>query len=198
MTRGTRRARGGRAPPSTSQLAMRMRNLEKRLTGYKTIPQDNPPAFVQLPWNSFTFEVTQTGDAPGITQIITIGTILTQIATKCGLSIEPPNVANVRVKVQSAQVWCTVAATLLQPDMEVKFYELSGEPIAANQQARSIQRDLGTLNKPAKVGYVFPNADKREIIGTDDVAALKVLSAEAVAGGSRLTSRVQVLWQSSP
>lgn len=197
MNRGTGNRRSGQMHgPTTAQLAQRMRGLERRLTGFKTIPRDNPPAFVALPWNSFTYEVTNESGQAGASQIITVQEILAQLATRCALATTPPEVANVRVKVQSCQVWCTVAGALVQPDIETTFYELSGEAAAASQQARSIQRDLGTLNKPAKVGYVYPSADRREIIA-DDLAALKVVSTVVVPAGARVTARVQVLWQSS-
>jgi len=175
---------------------MRINNLERRLTGFKTTPQDNPPAFVQLPWNSFTFERTDTlTDPKQLVSVITVQDIIIQIAAKCGLATTPPDVANVRVKVQGCQVWMTVGSTLLVPDMEVRFFELSGET-ASGQQVRSTQRDLGTLNKPAKVGYQFPSADKREIIAEGGVQ-LKVVQTTAAEAGGNITSRIQVLWQSS-
>jgi len=193
-----RRQAQNEAPiPNNAQLARRMRDMERRMTGYKTVPANNPPAFVQLPWNSFTYEKTQTAGQAGAAQITTVNDILVQIAAKVCLSTEPPTVANVRVKVQSCQVWCTVADTLLHPDMEVTFYELSGESSANQQQPRSTQRDLGTLNMPAKCGYTYPIADSREIIA-DDLTLLKVAKAQAIQAGSVLTTRVHVLWQSSP
>jgi len=195
--RQSRRRGGFGAPPSTAQLSMRINGLERRLTGFKTTPQDNPPAFVQLPWNSFTYERTDTISDPNLlTSTVTVQDIIIQIANKCALSTNPPTVANVRVKVQGCQVWMTVGATLLVPDMEVRFFELSGET-AANQQVRSTQRDLGTLNRPAKVGYQFPSADRREVIA-EAAVQLKVVETTAVEVGGNITSRVQVLWQSSP
>ena len=183
--------------PNNAQLARRLRDMERRMTGYKTVPANNPPAFVQLPWNTFTYEKTQTAGQALAAQVTTVQDILVQIAAKIALATEPPTVANVRVKVQSAQVWCTVADQLIHPDMEVAFYELSGESSATTQQPRSTQRDLGTLNMPAKCGYTYPIADQREIVA-DDLTLLKVVKATAVQAGSVLTTRVHVLWQSSP
>lgn len=175
---------------------MRINNLERRLTGFKTTPQDNPPAFVQLPWNSFTYERTDTiSDIASPSSTVTVNDVLVQLAARCALAADPPNVANVRVKVQGCQVWMTVGSTLLVPDMEVKFFELSGES-AASQQVRSTQRDLGTLNKPAKAGYQYPSADKREIIA-EEGTQLKIVETTAAEAGGNITSRVQVLWQSS-
>jgi len=174
---------------------MRLTNLERRLTGHKTVPQDNPPAYVSLPWNSFTFEKTQiAGQALG-EQIITVNDILVQIAARCGLASTPPSVADVRVKVLSAQVWGTVGATLTVPEISSEFYELSGETPSA-QKPRSSQRDIGTLNRPAKVGYAFPQVDRKEVVA-DDETALKVVRTVAIYEGMYITARVQVLWQSS-
>jgi len=195
VNRRTQRGGGARAP-TTSQLHLQIKNMERRLTGYKTTPSENPTAFVQLPWNSFTFERTNVTVADFATETVTVNDILVQLAAKCGLAATPPTVAIVRVKVQSAQVWCTVASTLLQPDIQVAFFELSGEATPTAQQPRSTQRDLGTLNKPARCGYSFPSADKREII-SEAATLLKVVSTDAVTSGSAITTRVQVLWQSS-
>lgn len=197
MRGGYARGRGRvtQRAPTNLQLANQMRNMERRMTGHKTVPANNPPAFVQLPWNSFTFERTnQTTDAAS-SSTVTVIDVLTQIVNKVGLSTSPD--AQVRIKVRSAQVWCTVAGTLVHPDMEVQFYELSGENTSAVQQPRSTQRDLGTLNLPAKVGYVFPLADAKEILAAPD-AALRIVTATVAETGSELTTRIQVLWQSSP
>lgn len=195
MTGGQPRRRAMPRPRTNAQIASRLTNLEHRLTGHKTIPQDNPPAFVSLPWNNFTFERTQiAGQALG-QQVITVQDILAQIAARCGLATSPPNVADVRVKVLSAQVWGTVGATLTVPEIATEFYELAGDT-PATQRPRSSQRDVGTLNKPAKVGYSFPQADRKEVVA-DDATALKIAATTAVYEGMYITTRVQVLWQSS-
>lgn len=178
-----------RGPLGPSQ---RVANLERRISGLKTTPSPVPPSFVQRPWNSFTFERTDT--STGSLQLIdiTVGDILEQIRGRVGLqplSSETP--ANVRVKLQSSQVWCT-AASLLQPDVEVNFYGVS----SAAAGPRSTQRDIGTLNMPAKCGYIFPLPDQKELLYNDQAAEL-VVSAQPVAIGSLVTFRIQVLWQSS-
>lgn len=189
--RGRRRGAPARAP-TNAQLAVQMREMERRITGHKTVPANNPPAFVQLPWNTFTYERSDTTEGTLEVQSVTVTNILTQLVGRVGLGTTVP-----RIKVQSAQVWCTVAGTLVHPDIQVSFYELSGETSTSIQQPRSTQRDLGTLNMPAKCGYKFPMADTREIVGTD-AGGLTVLSATAVEEGSIVTSRVQILWQASP
>lgn len=168
-----------------------VRNLERRLTGFKTVPADNPPAFVQVPWNSWTFERTDISTQAFESTTITVKDILDQIKSKVKLAES----ADLRIKVQSAQVWLTAAA-LIQPDLEVSFYEIANTIPAAGQYPRSTQRDLGTLQKPAKIGYHFPSADKREIMGNIE-DSYKIMSSVANEIDSHVTSRVQVLWQSS-
>lgn len=182
-------------PNGNARLANRITTLEHKLNGRKTVPQDNPPAYVALPWNSFTYEKTQEAAQAEVVQSTTVQDILAQIVTRCGLADTPPRVADVRIKVLSCQTWGTVGGTLLVPEILAEFFELSGETITT-QRPRSSQRDIGTLNKPAKAGYVYPIQDQREIVADDNVA-LRVADVTAVYQGMNLTTRVQVLWQSS-
>lgn len=180
--------RGGVAAQTVDQ---RFRQLERRLTGHKTVPATNPPAFVQVPWNTWTFERTDTTTQNLQGFNITVQDILTQLKNRLLFS----DGADLRIKVQSAQIWCT-AAGLIFPDLEATFYELSGESTSVNQYPRSVQRDKGTLNMPARCGYMYPSADKREIVGTPE-AGLIVSTGVATASGSEITFRVQVLWQAN-
>jgi hypothetical protein len=169
----------------------RFRQLERRLTGHKTTPATNPTAFVQLPWNNWTFERTDitTSDLQGFN--ITVSDIVTQIRSRVQLA----DTADLRIKVISSQIWCT-ASSLIQPDLEATFYELAGQTTAVSQFPRSTQRDLGTLNMPARCGYTFPSSDKREVLGTPE-SQLIIANGVAASTGSNLTFRVQILWQSS-
>jgi hypothetical protein len=168
-----------------------IRNLERRLTGHKTVPADNPPAFVQRPWNSWTYERTDVSTQTDQSVTVTVEDILEQIRSELSIG----GGADLRIKVHSSQVWLT-AASLIQPNLEVQFFEIANTVPAAGQYPRSTQRDLGTLQKPAKVGYQFPSADKREIMGTAQ-NTYNILTATSSAVDSSVTSRVQVLWQSS-
>jgi len=170
-----------------------IRALEKRLTGQKVSPPNNPSTFVQLPWNSWTFERTDTTDTAFETTLITASDIFTQIRANVGLAVN----ADLRIKVQDASVWCTVAEVLIQPDISVGFFEIASTIPAGGQYPRSVQRDLGTLNMPAKTGYHFPSADKREIMGSLQ-GAYQILTTNAVTVGSAVTYRIHVLWQSQP
>lgn len=190
MVRGRGRGRGP-AFNVDRTVNQRFRQLERRLTGHKTTPSTNPSAFVQLPWNSWTFERLETTNADLQGVNITVGGILTQIRSRLLLQ----DGADIRIKVQSAQIWCT-ASNLIYPDLESTFYELVGESTASNQYPRSTQRDKGTLNMPARCGYTYPSADKREVLGSPE-SGLIVSTGVATSSGSNLTFRVQVLWQAS-
>jgi len=188
MVRG--RGRGRAAMPTRAIQAVR--NLERRMTGHRTVPAANPPPFVERPWNSWTFERLDNTTTDLQLLIITISDIILQIRGKCSIN----DSANILIKVQSSQIWCT-ASTLIVPDVSVQFFELAGESSSSVQNARSSQRDKGTLNMPAKCGYVYPSADRKDILGTPQ-ANLTVCTATPSASGSNVTFRIQVLWQSTP
>jgi len=198
MNRGRRNrtVRGGTSGNGDARLAMRITTLEHKLNGRKTIPQDNPPAYVALPWNSFTYERTQEAGQAGAVQSTTVQDVLAQVAARVCLADTPPRVADVRVKVLGCQTWGIVGGTLLVPEILAEFFELSGETVTT-QRPRSSQRDIGTLQKPAKAGYVFPIQDQREIVADDNVN-LRIANVTAIYAGMNLTTRIQVLWQSSP
>jgi hypothetical protein len=123
--------------------------------------------------------------------VIRVSDIIAQIRSKCAIA-ESGN--QILIKVQSAAAWVT-AAGLLYPDLQAVFYELSSAS-TSDQSIRSQQRDKGTLNLPAKAGYVFPISDTKEILAGDD-ANTTIISAIADSPGSIITVRVSILWQSS-
>lgn len=187
-----RRNTRGRVPrPNPAMQAVRA--LERRMNGHKTVPANNPPAFVQRPWNSWTFErlETTTGELQGVN--ITVGDVIQQIRNKCAIAADGNQIL---IKVQSAQIWCT-ASGLIYPDLDAAFFELAGESTSIDQNERSAQRDKGTLNMPAKVGYVYPSSDRKEILNGND-SALIICNGIASETGSNLTFRIQVLYISSP
>lgn len=189
--RRTRGPQRGRQNVTTA-----IRQLERRLTGHKTVPANNPPAFVQKPWNSWTFERTEITSADLQGYSITVGDIIDQIRARCNIAAVNNGVANqILIKIQSSQIWCT-ASGLILPDMDASFYELAGEKLPTTQNVRSAQRDKGTLNMPAKVGYMYPSNDKKDIFGPAE-SQLLICDAIGTETGSNLIFRVQVLWQSS-
>jgi len=175
---------------SAGERALRMvKASEKASKGYKMAPTDLPKTFVEAPWNSWTFERTTISTATFEEQIVTVETIITQLATKLSLTA----IERVRIKIHAGQIWAMPGTALVQPDLEARFFELS----QGDQQIRSLQRDIGNWNKPAKAGYVYPTVDKSEIYNLTDKDR-KVLSGTPVAIDSKVTCRVQLLWRSLP
>lgn len=169
-------------------------SLKNEILGHKIVPQINPPVYVERPWNSFTFQRTDVTTADLQVDEVSVGDIITAIRSRFNINpVGEGDIGNqISIKVQEARVWLTASALIL-PDLETTFYELSYN---GTQSARHTQRDVGTLNMPARVGYGFPTADSKEILGPGDVAKL-VLTNRATEQGSSVTTRVHVLWRSS-
>ena len=173
-------------------LRRRLANMESRMQGRKVNPAPNPPCFVEVPWNDWTYEKLETTTEANQNIDITVADIQQQIRGKLGIETS----AYVWLKVQSAYAWATSAGPdFVAPDMEVSFYEVMGEPSA--QHARSVQRDKGTLNMPARCGFIFPINDSREILGNTTESPLNILRATATAAGTNVTLRVHILYQST-
>jgi hypothetical protein len=151
--------------------------------------------YVQRPWNSWTFQRTDftTADFEGVT--ITVKDIQDQIRGRCNINTvgSTGNANQISLRVTSAHVWVT-ASSLILPDMETTFFELN--PNDTNQSIRYTQRDVGTLNMPAKCGYSYPLNDSKEVLASND-EALNVVLTTPNATGSQVTHRIHVLWRSS-
>lgn len=164
------------------------------MLGHKIVPTANPPVYVERPWNSYTFQRTDTttGDLEAVE--INVGDIVTNLRGRLNINpVGQGDVGNeISLKIQEARVWCT-APGLVLPDLETTFYEISYN---GSQSARHTQRDQGTLNMPAKVGYAWPIADSKEVLGSGDLTKLVCVS-RATDTGSAVTHRVHILWRSS-
>jgi len=159
--------------------------------GHEIVPSQDPSSFVELPWNSWTFERTNLTVGADQGASIVVSDILGQLKSRIGLS----DTAVLRIKLQSARIWCTAAGPAFShPDLRGIFYEVNGQTNIAAR--RSTQRDIGTLNVPARVGYVYPIDDKKEILSSPDGSKV-VLNYVAAGDGSEVTVRIQLLWQSS-
>jgi len=166
-----------------------MKAIERRINGYRTNPAPNPPTFVKLPWNSFTFERVTTASP----NVVSVNDVLSQLAQVCGLIYATPSGnADIRIKVQSAQVWATGTTATSAPTLSVNFNEMTTG--SATQYPRSTQSDRGTTLMPAKAGYTFPNSDRKQILGAADAA--QVVVSASVGASTSCTVRVQLLWNS--
>jgi len=180
--RGKKRSSGDRA----LQIVKADQKAQK---GYKIVPTVTPKAFVVTPWNSWTFEQTQTTTSPNTESVVLIDTIISKLATVISLSA----IDRVKIKIHAAQTWCSPNTMLILPDLEARFYELS----QSDQQIRSLQRDIGAWSKPAKAGYVYPLVDRSEVYSLIDKDR-RVLATTSISGNTSITNRVQLLWKSAP
>jgi len=185
-----RRANGANAPTS-AQLSMRINNLERRLTGYRSVPQDNPPPFVERPWNTLELNRTDTL-VSGFTTTLTSDDVINYVRKIWGLKDD----ADVRIQLESCSVWMTVGATLMTPDLVAEYFEIAGAG-GSDQNVRTTHRDQGTLNKPAHDKWHWPSSDKREVVSSVD-SGLKIAQFTGVEAGSNVTIRLRFLWKSSP
>lgn len=185
MNNNNKRGAKGPQPNLTAQI----RGIERRMNGYRTNPAPNPPTFVKLPWNSFTFERVTTASP----NTVTVNLIRSQIASATGLKIsEATGNASIRMKIQSAQVWATGTTATTVPALSVEFYELTTG--TAVQYPRSSQSDRGTTLTPAKAGYTYPTSDRKQVLGIADDDQTVV--AATVGATTSCTVRVQLLWNS--
>ena len=169
--------------------------FKREMLGHTVVPAANPPSYVQRPWNSWTFQRTDVTTEKFEAVRINVSDIIGQIRGRNNINpVGEGDIANnISIRVQSSAVWVT-ASSLILPDAEVQFYELN--PNDANQQIRYTQRDVGTLNMPAKVGYKYPLTDSKQVLDTNN-NSMGVVSATAQEVGSQITHRIQVLWRSS-
>jgi len=166
-----------------------MKSIERRINGYRTNPAPNPPTFVKIPWNSFTYERVTTASP----NVVSVNDVLSQLAQVCGLVYSTPSGnADIRIKVQSAQVWATGTTATSVPTLSVNFNEMTTG--SATQYPRSTQSDRGTTLMPAKAGYTYPNSDRKQILGGADAGQTVV--AASVGASTSCTVRVQLLWNS--
>jgi len=191
--RGKGRAQRGlnRSNVATRQ---QIQSLRREMLGHKIVPSANPPVFIERPWNQYTFQRTDINESDFQAFTITVNDIINQIRGRLNInSVGPGDVGNnISIKIQDARVWCT-ASSLILPDLECSFYEL--RPGGA-QSVRYTQRDVGTLNMPAKVGYAFPTIDTKEVLDVNDVN-VQIMTSTATQTGSQVTQRVHLLWKSS-
>jgi len=163
-----------------------------RIDGTKFRPSLTPPQFTRLPWNTFTFSATYTTSTGSTNEIdITVGNIRTQIVSRMGLSGAPGRIC---LKIVRGAAWNVATGSgLAEPYLNGFFYEIT--PAASNYAFRSDQADHGTLQRPARLGYLYPARDRKEILTSteDDYVLAKIKSVPNTANGN-ITVRFGVLW----
>lgn len=194
MTRGTARRSAGRG--AMARVNQRLNTLKVQTNGAKFTPAQNPPDFVEIPWNQYTWERTDDDPAEFASFNITVGDIINQIRNR--LNISPDGITEIgnviKIKVNDVAAWGTAAIQSVGiPDLKMRVFELNPSDVLT---ARTTLRDIGTLNMPARVGYRFPVSDSKQILSDSD-SAIKIATLEPAGSGLRVTSRVHVLWKSS-
>jgi hypothetical protein len=171
-----------------------LRAQNERNSGCKVVPALRPPQIVRLPWNSYTFSATYS-TATATTITITIGNIRQQIISRMGLA---GATGSISLKVQSCAAWNTsVGPGFGQPSLEGLFWELNTDS-GGSYSVRSEQYDHGTLNIPARVGYIYPLTDRKEVhtsANDSHVVARFVVPAGGDTGN--VTVRTHILWNSA-
>lgn len=185
MLRG-RRGRGA-APGPRRNLQARISNLNNQLRGTKFSPPPFPRLFTVVPWNSLTVEFEQAvTDTASATLEITANSIRSKIQEIVGSSS--------KFKAIKFEAWCT-ATGLSYPTLKAEFFDIV-EQVVENPEARSQQSDRGTLNMPAKAGFLLPMSDQKRVLSSEDNAyKLCKVSTGGAETGMVLLVRVHVLWQ---
>jgi len=182
---GGNRGRGRAPPPQRAQA--RITNLNHQLRGTKFTPPPQPRAYTAIPWNSLTLEFSQAVVSAETKELeINVTDVRTAIQEVVGSS---PKFKAVRY-----ECWGT-ANGLSYPTLKAEFFDIvDQDPI--NPEARSQQSDRGTLNMPAKIGFLPPMTDQKRVLsGTDDAVKLLKVSSGEIESGMILLLRVHVLWK---
>lgn len=163
-----------------------------RDAGKKLVPALRPPQIVRLPWNAYTFSATYATDST--TEItVSVGSIRQQIVARMGLTGAPGQIS---LKVNSAYAWNTaIGGSFAQPSLEGLFWELNTDS-GGSYSVRSEQYDHGTLNIPARCGYLYPLTDRKEVhtASNDSHVVAKFVVPTTTGGNGNVTVRVHVLW----
>jgi hypothetical protein len=171
-----------------------VRASARRDNGHKVVPALRPPQIVRQPWNSYTFSATYDTSSSSVVTV-NIGSIRNQIVGLMGLTGASGRIA---LKVQSAACWCTsVGPGFFQPSIEGLYWELI--PVSSGEvyNVRSEQYDHGTLNIPARTGYVWPLADRKEIHSPETDSHVVCKYSVPTNSNLNITVRIHVLWISS-
>jgi len=176
-----------RAPAPQRNVQARVTNLNHQLRGTKFTPAPYPRSYTAVPWNSLTVEFEQPVTDSGSTELeVTVSEIRTKIQEKVGAI---PKFKCIRV-----ESWCT-ADGLSYPTLKAEFFDLVDQDVI-NPEARSQQSDRGTLNMPAKIGFLYPMTDQKRVLSSPDTAIkLFKVGTGGAESGMVLLARVHVLWK---
>lgn len=182
---GVRGARRAQVPAQQQRAQARLTNLNHQLRGTRFTPAPQPRAYTAVPWNSLTLEFEQAVEDDQTDELeLTVSTLSTKIQTITG-SIP-------KFKVVKYEAWVT-ATGLSYPSLKAQFFDVV-EQVQGTEEPRSQQSDRGTLNMPAKVGYIPPMTDQKRVFQAESVRFANFATGGAQTGMTFLV-RVHVLWK---
>lgn len=185
--RGRARGAGG-----VGRLRQELTSLKHSVNGTKTTPPADPKGYVAIPWNSYTYERMVVTTAANQSVTIELTDVLAQLVLRIGLS----SATRIAAKIRSAQCWATCGgSSFVVPDLTAAFHELANPQVG--NTIRSLQRDKGTLQNPARAGYVYPTSDSKELLDEPGSGTVDIVTATGGDIGTYLTIRIQILWKAN-
>jgi len=187
MHRGKRGGQGRGNVSRTVNAAIRRE--ARHDAGQSFTPSVLPPDFARVPWHPFTFSATFAGDGQDGT--ISATTIRSTVIGICGIS----NTGRVEMKIDRARVWnISKGGTdgFSMPNLVTKFYELTPND-SGTQAVRCYRNDHGTLNMPARTGYVWPLRDRSEVLTSDDNGDVMTMNGPT---GTNVVVMINLLYRS--
>lgn len=193
IMRGRGRGRGRVNAGNTQRIVNNaIRRNERHDRGQLFSPSLLPPKYAVLPWNSYTYSQTEDVINPATAITITTDKIKTRLRNQMGLEAD----AIITMKVERMRVWnisvgsTTANATFAMPNLNVNYFELANG--SATRSLRQEDRDHGTLNMPAKSGYVWPLGDRNEVLpSTENIQLASIYSYP----GTKIVAMVNLLWR---
>jgi len=165
--RGRGRGRGRGISNTQRVVNNAIRRNERHDRGQLISPTPYPPKFAVFPWNSYTYS-TSFKATTGTT--ISIGTDDLKARLRAALGFKDD--ALLTLKIERARVWCisigdAASNSFAMPNLTVRYLELSSNALGVSS-LRQEDRDHGTLNMPAKSGYVWPLRDRCEVFSNSE------------------------------
>lgn len=191
----------GRQQQRRTRVIPQVTALRNDITGCDYVPNSDPRAITELPFNSICLEFTNLntdGETTSGTVQVSVGSIRTKLKTLVGLT----DSANIKLKVQKTSHYVTADGNgFIRPSLRSQVYELNQSGSAT---ARTTLADKGNLNDPAKVGYHWPMVDKKEILTSADDAVLVTACEGGTTKGAQsavvypnVLVRLYILWRAS-
>jgi len=190
MNRGRGRGRG-RGSATHRIVNNAIRRNERHDRGQLITPSPFPPKFSVFPWNSYTYS-TSYFVVTGTTNAITTTEIKARLRAAMGLESD----AVITMKIERCRVWnisigsSTTGTNFAMPNISVRYFELSS---SATPSLRQEDRDHGSLNMPAKSGYVWPLTDRVEVLANSENITLCNIDGYT---GTECVVLVNLLWRS--